>query len=155
MRTSFRELYHTIHIPHLVLAAVLVGAAVTSMSFVVDTILLAPRAILFSDILAGLMAAVLSFYAMKNHVARKHLVLSRNTVVAHVNHHVRNALSVLAYSADLCSDERFRCYAKDAVHRIDWTLREVLGSVPTGGHHVSTPPTYERNAVAKIPSSSK
>jgi hypothetical protein len=112
-----------------IVAALVVGTVAVAASVMVDSILLALSGVLYSDLLAGILVSILGFYGMKSHSKKMNQVAATKQVVADVNHHVRNALSVLAYSSHLCTDQRFCRYATDAGARIDFTLRDSLGQV--------------------------
>lgn len=111
-----------------IVAALVVGTLAVAASVMVDSILLAPRERCTRICWQGLVS-ILGFYGMKSHSKKMNQVAATKQVVADVNHHVRNALSVLAYSSHPCTDQRFRRYATDAGARIDWTLRDSLGQV--------------------------
>ena len=91
------------------------------------------RDLLFlSDVLVGLVAAslvfVLSIY--QRHKAR--IIADRLRVIAEMNHHIRNALQVIAYHAWTRSEQEIASM-NQAVSRITWALQEILPQLP-GGH---------------------
>jgi len=87
------------------------------------------------DVLLGLFAAIGLFFLLRHLDTvrelrrRQHYAL----IIAELNHHVRNALQVIVYRADVAIhgmaelDDIF-----NAVDRIDWALREILprGAMP-------------------------
>ena len=54
------------------------------------------------------------------------LLLARAQVMSEINHHVRNALMVIAASADLSQNQDCVRIISESVYRIDWALREIL-----------------------------
>ena len=58
---------------------------------------------------------------------RRRVILARRMeIVAEVNHHIRNALTAVVFSASVQSDESLQSVLKDATERIDWVLTNVL-----------------------------
>jgi hypothetical protein len=53
--------------------------------------------------------------------------MDRLQATAEVNHHVRNALTAVLYSVHARRDQALMEVTQQAVGRIDWVLREVLG----------------------------
>ena len=49
-------------------------------------------------------------------------------MIGEMNHHVRNALQVIAYAAHSMPDQEAITRINNAAERIDWALREILGS---------------------------
>ncbi|MGA2989238.1 MAG: hypothetical protein ABSD88_02100 [Candidatus Korobacteraceae bacterium] len=54
----------------------------------------------------------------------------RLKVIADMNHHIRNALRVIAYHSTIREDKESVAVIDDAVKRISWALREVLPQMP-------------------------
>lgn len=54
----------------------------------------------------------------------------RLKVIADMNHHIRNALQVIAYHSTIREDKKSVAVIDDAVKRISWALREVLPQLP-------------------------
>jgi hypothetical protein len=65
--------------------------------------------------------AWLSFWAEKQ--AR---IQERLTLIAELNHHVRNSLAVIALAASGEDENRRAASTQEAVDRIDWVLRELV-----------------------------
>lgn len=79
-----------------------------------------------SNLLTGIVAAGL-FLQIKLRAAEKQRLLEqRLEKLAEMNHHVRNALQVLAYYASMTEDSRASKLIKESIQRIEWTLIEVL-----------------------------
>jgi hypothetical protein len=81
-----------------------------------------------SDALAGLLVALLLIGILDRIVDRTAAVKARLEMIKEMNHHVRNALQVIAYSAHSIQDEQAIAMINDAAQHIDWALREILGS---------------------------
>jgi hypothetical protein len=81
-----------------------------------------------SDALAGLLVALLMVGVLGRIVDRTAAVKARLEMIEEMNHHVRNALQVIAYSAHSTQDEQAVARINAAAQRIDWALREILGS---------------------------
>ena len=59
---------------------------------------------------------------------RERVLLERLQTISQMNHHVRNALQVLAYSQYERDRTRQAQIVRDAILQIDWALTEILGS---------------------------
>ena len=84
------------------------------------------RPILYSDILAGFIAALLAFLVVRYYERLRRSDIERLRVAADVNHQVRNALTTVLYSVHVKRDPELIRVTQDAVNRIDSTLRKVL-----------------------------
>ncbi len=83
----------------------------------------------FADhfIIAVVIGGVVSLYERR----RRRYLEARLEVIREMNHHVRNALQVLSYTAMQQEDEKTKTMMRDSVIRIDWALREILPSDET------------------------
>ncbi len=54
------------------------------------------------------------------------ILARRMEIAAEVNHHIRNALTAIVFSASVQSDQSLQSILKDAADRIDWVLTTVL-----------------------------
>jgi hypothetical protein len=105
----------------------LIGGGAFGAGILLDVALgIENRPILYSDVLAGTMAALLSFLVGRYYDQLRRSDAERLRVAADVNHHVRNALTTVLYSVHVKGDPELIAVTQDAVNRIDWTLREVL-----------------------------
>lgn len=96
---------------------------------VIDTLMhVQNREILISDIFTSGTAGVLAYFAGRYYVRARKVATDRLQVAAEVNHHVRNALTAVLYSVHARRDTALMDVTQQAVSRIDWVLREVLGS---------------------------
>lgn len=84
------------------------------------------KLLLFADdfIIAIFLGCVVLLYEKR----RQRYLEARLKVIAEMNHHVRNALQVLSYTAMRQEDEKVKNMMRESVTRIDWALREVLPS---------------------------
>jgi HAMP domain-containing protein len=89
--------------------------------------------LLLSDILVGLVAAVLTFIIAKHQEERSRFVAVRLKVIAEMNHHIRNALQVIAFQAHSGTSKEIGAM-QQAVGRITWALSEVLPQLPDSEH---------------------
>jgi hypothetical protein len=97
---------------------------------------------ILDDICGGAIAGLLVFFYERG---RSRYVTQQLQTIALMNHHVRNALQVIAYSSHVPPDEKQILRMKDAVKRIEWALREVLpGQVLDFDKDWKQPPDAER-----------
>ncbi len=82
---------------------------------------------LISPMVAAVATAVLAFQLRSMERERAQATQKRFQIIAEMNHHIRNALQVLSYQASLGSDDRGQ--VREALDRIEWTLRDVLPAV--------------------------
>ncbi len=82
-------------------------------------------ALVVTNGLTGAIAAAL-FYRYAAEQQRERAALQeRLQVISDMNHHVRNALQVIAFYGETQHGESMQMI-KDSIQRIEWTLREVL-----------------------------
>ncbi len=82
--------------------------------------------IALSNGLTGIAAGLLYFQITRIERERRAAMQQRLRTIADMNHHIRNALQVIAY-ANLASDkEQSVELIRNSVERIEWALREVL-----------------------------
>ncbi len=80
-----------------------------------------------SDALSGVVAGLLFFKVLEYDRERRRRMLERLRTIGDMNHHIRNALQVISYSAySTPQREEEVARIKEAVDRIEWALREVL-----------------------------
>jgi len=72
--------------------------------------------------LGALTAAISWFYQRR----QNRFLMQRLEVIADMNHHVRNDLQVIQYSAYMTKDKEHIQRIEQSLGRIDWALREVL-----------------------------
>lgn len=115
----------------LALAFLFSSIFIAGVGFSFDRLLLregVPRlgVLLLSNALTGLVAGAL-FLQNKIRAQEKHRLLEqRLQKIADMNHHVRNALQVVAFYRHQISDPNVSRLIQESIERIEWTLEEVL-----------------------------
>ncbi len=97
------------------------------------------------DALLGIFAALAIFFLLRQRDTRRELMRQKQyaAIIADLNHHIRNAMTVILYRAELNSHSiPEHQEIRDALDRIDWALREIL---PRG---TESPETAEPGKVA-------
>jgi hypothetical protein len=84
--------------------------------------------ILLSSFLVGLVAGALVYFLSVRERQRRAYVDCRLSVIAEMNHHIRNALQVITFYSR--KGEKQEVGVIEAVERIQWALREVLPQLP-------------------------
>ena len=100
------------------------------------------------DICGAIIAAVLVYWNERRRV--RYLVEKLSTIEL-LNHHVRNALQVITYSAYRQGNDEQVAEIQHAVSRIDWALREILpGEGLETKHYPKNPnqPSTRHSAIA-------
>jgi hypothetical protein len=82
--------------------------------------------LLLANLLTGLVAAVLFWQARSRTREKERLLEQKLETIAVMNHHVRNALQVVAYYGYQHDDEKAGTLINESIARIEWTLKEVL-----------------------------
>jgi hypothetical protein len=82
--------------------------------------------LLLANLLTGLVAAALFLQARSRIREKERLLEQKLETIAEMNHHVRNALQVVAYYGYQHDDEKAGTLINDSIARIEWTLKEVL-----------------------------
>jgi len=106
------------------------GAAVFGAGFLLGSKLLGrqrPKAALaLTDVLSGVLAGALVFDALRHARTQRRALLGRDEIIRQMNHHVRNALQSISFSAHVSPDQEIEPAIHAAIERIQWALREVL-----------------------------
>ena len=89
--------------------------------------------LLTSNALTGIVTGFLFFSLSNNERQRRQLVQERLRTIAEMNHHIRNALQVIAYASAAENPTESVEMIRSSVERIEWALREVLPG------HVASP----------------
>ncbi len=76
---------------------------------------------------------------------RQRRIRDKLWLISEMNHHVRNQLQIIQYSAYATGDRELFTRMQESVARIDWALREILGK-PADDGAVPEPP--RANSVA-------
>ena len=118
------------------LLALLAGVVMSGCGFLIDVLVHKANRLMASDIYTFALAFLFS-YALLRHEARRRAVLSRRMeIAAEVNHHIRNALTGIVYTAAVRSDPALQAVLEDATARIDWVLTTVM---PDGANELRWP----------------
>ncbi len=110
----------------------MIGVVVFAVTGAVDWILFDERVepidiMLASDALAGVLAAAFALKLMVDVHERRDLVRRQLEVIAETNHHIRNALELIQFSAQSTHNEQVISQISTAVDRIQWVLRDLSG----------------------------
>jgi hypothetical protein len=109
--------------------AVLMAATVFIAGIIIDVVLhVEDRRILYSDVFTSCVAGALAYIAGRYYARARVAAYERLQATAEVNHHVRNALTAVLYSVHARRDPGLMEITQQAVGRIDWVLKEVLGT---------------------------
>lgn len=79
-----------------------------------------------SNLLTGVVASVLFLEYRVRAEEKQRLLRDRLKKIADVNHHVRNALQVVAFYQYQAHDPEAARLIRESIERIEWTLQEVL-----------------------------
>ncbi len=119
---------------HLVLLAAVFAVLMFLCSLALDWVLLRHHegtvaTIIVSDALAGLVAGALVLKLLQYGRERRQRMEQRLQTISDMNHHIRNALQVIAFSVHSAGNQKELEEINEAVDRIQWALREVLPKV--------------------------
>src|SRR3954466_13795682 len=78
-----------------------------------------------SDAIASGVIGLLTFHLLRMQQQRREILRKRVEIISEMNHHVRNGLQVISYTAH-GSDQREIEAIQESVNRIQWALRELL-----------------------------
>jgi hypothetical protein len=110
--------------------ATVAGATVFGAGLLLGSAMLGrqkPKAALaVTDVLSGVLAGTLVFDALRHARKQRRALLQRDAVILQMNHHVRNALQSIAFTAHASPDDSIEPKIHAAIERIQWALREVL-----------------------------
>jgi hypothetical protein len=116
--------------------ALLLGLLVGVCGFGLDRIVHHVNRIYASDLYTCVVATVFLYLLMIYEKRRRMILARRMAIAAEVNHHIRNALTAIVYSAAVRRDPLLQSTLKDATDRIDWVLTTVL---PDGDQKLQWP----------------
>jgi len=107
------------------------GGLAGSLSLVFDALLLrrgvpSLGVLLVSNLITAAAGGTLLLQVKIRQQERRQVLEDRLRKVADMNHHVRNALAVVAFYGTRGHDTAAAQLVSEAVRRIEWTLREVL-----------------------------
>jgi hypothetical protein len=95
--------------------------------------------LLLSNLIIGMIAGTLFVQIKVREQEQRQVVEDRLCKIADMNHHVRNALAVVAFYGTQSGSAASAELVSEAVKRIEWTLREVL---PKGWNVRQSAPPY-------------
>jgi hypothetical protein len=116
--------------------ALVVGAAIAGCGIGIDRLFHHATQLYASDAYTFLVACVLSYLLLMYEKRRRILLERRMLIAAEVNHHIRNALTAVVFSASVQNDPALEEVLKDATARINWVLTTVL---PDGSKDLTWP----------------
>ena len=88
-----------------------------------------PAAIVISNGLVALLAAMLVFTLLAYGREQRRLIMERMEALNEVNHHIRNALQALAFTEGALKGTKEGVTVSESIQRIQWALLEVLPKV--------------------------
>ena len=108
-----------------------VGGIAGSIGLALDILLLRrgmPRLgiLLLSNLITGALAGTLLLHLKIWQMEKRRVIEKRLSTIADMNHHVRNALAVVAYYGTEGANATRAQLVSQAVKRIEWALREIL-----------------------------
>lgn len=114
-----------------VLAFLIAAFLICAVGYGFDRLLLqegVPRfdVLLLANLLTGCVAAALFLQARSRTREQERLLEQKLETIAVMNHHVRNALQVVAYFGYKHDDDKAGRLINESITRIEWTLKEVL-----------------------------
>lgn len=129
--------------PRTILFALLLGALVFVVGHFSDLLLMSGHtqlAVLDDVVFAVATVAGVILYDRW----RRRQIRDKLWLISEMNHHVRNQLQIIQYSAYATGDRELFTRMQESVARIDWALREILGRSPDHGEEASTTPAQDR-----------
>ncbi len=123
------------HLP-LWLLAVTAAVLITGCGFLVDHVVHGANQLLASDFYTLGIAFLFSYLLLRYEARRRALLRRRMQVAAEVNHHIRNALTGVVFTAAVQNDPELTRVIQDATERIGWVLNTVL---PDGAEDLRWP----------------
>lgn len=132
---STSRLRETFNLRILSLAS-LAALLISSCGVLVDVVVHHQDRVVASDLYTYVVAFVFSYLLLQNEARRRSILARRMEIVADVNHHIRNALTGVIYTAAVQGDPALQAVLQDATARIDWVLTTVL---PDGSAELQWP----------------
>ncbi len=112
-------------------SVIVVASVVSAVGLLFDRLLIregVPRYDLMaiSNALTGIVAGAFFWQAKRLEQERRQFIRERLHAISEMNHHIRNALQVIALYSGKQSDDQAVAAVGQAVNRIEWALSEVL-----------------------------
>ncbi len=120
----------------IVLLAMLCGLVIGFCGYAVDHFVHGINELYTSDLYTCIVASLLCYTLMVYDKRRRVILARRMEIVAEVNHHIRNALTAVVFSAAVQKDPMLQAVIEDATARIDWVLTTIL---PDGADDLKWP----------------
>jgi hypothetical protein len=117
--------HHVFLDPRVFISALLLGLMIGVCGFGLDCLVHHASRIYASDLYTCIVATALSYLVLIYEKRRRMILARRMEIAAEVNHHIRNALTAIIFSASVENDKSL-LILKDATERIDWVLTTVL-----------------------------
>ena len=108
------------------ISALFLGLMIGVCGFGLDCLVHHASRIYVSDLYTCVVASVFSYLLMIYEKRRRTILARRMAIAAEVNHHIRNALTAIIFSASVENDQPLQLILKEATERIDWVLTTVL-----------------------------
>lgn len=109
-----------------VAVALLLALSIAGCGFGVDFLFHNANRLYASDFYTCIVAFTLCYMLLVYEKRRRLLLARRMEIAAEVNHHIRNALTAVVFSASVQNDPTLQAVIEDATARIDWVLTTVL-----------------------------
>lgn len=106
--------------------AVAAGLAIGICGFLIDHFVHKAQRLLASDVYTCLIAFALCYLLLQLESRRRTALARRMEIAAEVNHHIRNALTGVVFTAAASNNPELEAVLRDATERIDWVLNTVL-----------------------------
>ena len=133
-RNPFRQ--HPFLDASIFILACFLGLVIGACGFGVDHLVHHANRLYASDLYTCIVAFVLLYLLMIYEKRRRMILARRMEIVAEVNHHIRNALTAVIFSASVQNDPALQSVLQDATARIEWVLTTVL---PDGAERLKWP----------------
>ena len=101
--------------------------------------------ITLSNGLTGIAAGLLYFQITRIERERRATTQERLRTIAEMNHHIRNALQIIAYASATTDKTQSVELVSQSVERIEWALREVLPGHVTQEAQIAAPERVEQS----------
>lgn len=124
-----------------IVLALAAGVLIGGCGVVIDHVVHGVTHLYASDVYTALLGFLLCYVLLVNEDRRRAHLARRMHIVADVNHHIRNALTGVVFSAAVRNDPALQAVLQDATARIDWVLNTVL---PDGTSELQWPVQAEQ-----------
>ena len=102
--------------------------------------------------ITGFMAALITYFVCNSWLRDRNRAKNQERIIAEVNHHINNALTIIRGRKLLAETERDRLIEAE-IERIVWAMKEILPRVREGvGQDMSEFPKYRKSSPVNPPS---